>query len=145
MRILSFLLGSMGKAAGKAGQKLAESKILNRIDRLKYLAVFILILNAALVFRLFTIQVGDGQFYRALAADQHELWAKLFPARGEILDDPRRTDRPVPGPEHGRDVHRVAGVRAAFAWIIRWQYPKVGRAASDVNPNLPVIPQPGPG
>ena len=36
---------------------------------------------------------------------------------GEILDDPCRTDRPVPDPEHGGHVHRVADVRAAFAWI----------------------------
>ena len=37
---------------------------------------------------------------------------------GEIVDDPRRTDRPVLGPEHGGDIHRAADGRATFAWIV---------------------------
>ena len=53
--------------------------------RITVLSVVFLIVGAILVARLFDVQILRGAFYTALAADQHELYQKLFPERGSIL------------------------------------------------------------
>ena len=52
--------------------------------RLRFLSVLFLCLTVFLIGRLFDLQILKGSFYTALAADQHELYQKLFPERGSI-------------------------------------------------------------
>lgn len=52
--------------------------------RLKFLLGLIFIFAAVLVWRLFTLQILDKDFYSALAAGQHEIYQSLFPERGKI-------------------------------------------------------------
>jgi len=53
-------------------------------DRIDYLTAVIFIFAAIIIVRLADIQIFQHGFYEALAADQHELYEKLFPKRGEI-------------------------------------------------------------
>lgn len=64
--------------------KPAKSTSDNR-GRITVLSVVFLIVGAVLLARLFDVQILRGAFYTALAADQHELYQKLFPERGSIL------------------------------------------------------------
>ncbi len=52
--------------------------------RLKFILGLIFIFAAVLVWRLFTLQILDKDFYSALAAGQHEIYQSLFPERGKI-------------------------------------------------------------
>ncbi len=52
--------------------------------RITFLGGIFLFLFAALVLRLGLLQVTSAQYYRGLAEDQHALFAKLIPLRGEI-------------------------------------------------------------
>lgn len=53
--------------------------------RIDFLSIAFLLLAVIIVLRLFDLQVIKGGFYAALAADQHELYKKLFPERGSIF------------------------------------------------------------
>ncbi len=52
--------------------------------RIGFLSVLFVICTALIILRLFDLQILRGGFYAALAADQHELYQKLFPERGSI-------------------------------------------------------------
>lgn len=52
--------------------------------RIRFLSAIFLIVGLLLIGRLFDLQVLQGSAYAALAADQHELYQKLFPIRGSI-------------------------------------------------------------
>ncbi|MFA5135416.1 MAG: penicillin-binding protein 2 [Patescibacteria group bacterium] len=54
-------------------------------DRIDFLRAAVFIFAALIIVRLGDIQIFQHGFYEALAADQHELYEKLFPKRGEIL------------------------------------------------------------
>ena len=56
----------------------------NDNGRLKFLSVIFLVVAILIVIRLFDLQILKGDFYRSLAADQYELYKKLFPQRGSI-------------------------------------------------------------
>lgn len=53
-------------------------------SRTAFLTVFLLLLFAAVVFRLFVLQVVRGESARKLAEQQHSIYRKLSPLRGEI-------------------------------------------------------------
>ncbi|MFH1536409.1 MAG: penicillin-binding protein 2 [Patescibacteria group bacterium] len=60
-----------------------------KIDRLKFLFLLFIIATAIIIMRLFNVQILEHGFYEALASGQHELYQKLFPARGEVyINDP---------------------------------------------------------
>jgi len=61
-------------------------------QRLRFLSVLFLCLAIFLIGRLFDLQILKGSFYAALAADQHELYQKLFPERGSIYVLENNTD-----------------------------------------------------
>lgn len=65
--------------------KLSKNRVLGRIDRLHYFAVFIFLLNVLVLARLFYLQVDKGAFYSALAASQQQISEKLLAKRGEIF------------------------------------------------------------
>ena len=52
--------------------------------RLRFLSVVFILVAGIIVGRLFVLQIMKGQFYLAMAADQHELYDKLIPERGSI-------------------------------------------------------------
>jgi cell division protein FtsI/penicillin-binding protein 2 len=52
--------------------------------RLKFLIGIIFLFGGIIVFRLFSLQILDRDFYSALAAGQHEIYQSLFPERGKI-------------------------------------------------------------
>lgn len=52
--------------------------------RIRVLSIFFMVFVALIVLRLFDLQILKGSFYAALAADQHELYKKIFPERGSI-------------------------------------------------------------
>ncbi len=56
-----------------------------RFDRLTFLAAAIFLFSGFVIYRLFILQVMQHPFYAALASDQHDIYEKLIPERGEIL------------------------------------------------------------
>lgn len=58
---------------------------LGKYDRLDYLRFGFVALGAIIALRLFIVQIVQHGYYEALAVDSHELFAKLFPERGEII------------------------------------------------------------
>lgn len=65
-------------------------------NRLALLAVIIFLFTAALVARLFSLQVLDHEYYKELAENQHELYRTLIPVRGQILVLENKDGRVVP-------------------------------------------------
>lgn len=61
--------------------------------RIKALSVVFLLFSLFLIGRLFNLQILRGSFYTALAADQHELYKKLFPERGSIYVSEKNGDQ----------------------------------------------------
>lgn len=53
--------------------------------RLKLICTVIFLFAGIIVWRLFSLQILDHNFYSALAAGQHEIYQSLFPERGKIL------------------------------------------------------------
>lgn len=64
--------------------------------RLRIAAVFVLFLAAIVVFRLFFLMVMQHEFYTALAAGSHTLYAQLFPERGTVYVQDSRTGEEFP-------------------------------------------------
>ncbi|OGF31166.1 hypothetical protein A2300_02450 [Candidatus Falkowbacteria bacterium RIFOXYB2_FULL_35_7] len=65
------------------GKKNDIEKHSNR--RIKVLSFFFIIIAGAIFFRLIRLQIIEGDYYYALASDQHELIQNLYPERGEIF------------------------------------------------------------
>jgi len=65
--------------------------------RLYLLVFFIVLASFILVFRLFSLQILQHDFYKELAANQHQIHKILFPERGEIFIKDRfySTDHPT--------------------------------------------------
>jgi len=53
--------------------------------RIYVLTVFIFLIFAAVIFRLYALQVAAYEFYKNLADNQHTLFRQLVPERGEIF------------------------------------------------------------
>jgi cell division protein FtsI/penicillin-binding protein 2 len=53
-------------------------------SRSVFLYIFFLIFTAAVIARLFSLQILNHEVYQALADNQHQLFEKLVPVRGEI-------------------------------------------------------------
>lgn len=54
-------------------------------NRIKYLSFVFMGIAFIIVLKLFNLQILQYSFYAALASDQHEIYKKLFPDRGQIL------------------------------------------------------------
>lgn len=68
-----------------SGQSYGGSKKDSTKDwRILVLIVFFVIFGSLIVFRLIKLQIINGDYYYALAYDQHELFTQLYPQRGEI-------------------------------------------------------------
>ncbi len=65
-------------------------------DRTRALTVIAGIITAVIVLRLFSLQVLQYGFYRALAEGQHSLYEQLFPTRGKIYMTERGSDALFP-------------------------------------------------
>lgn len=75
-------------------QKIKISRTDNN-SRIRWLSVVFLLTALVLVGRLFNLQILRGAIYSALAADQHELYEKLFPERGSIYVMEKNGDNQV--------------------------------------------------
>lgn len=53
--------------------------------RINFFCFFVFLFSFAIVFKVFKLQILDYNFYDALASDQHQVFKKLFPKRGEIF------------------------------------------------------------
>lgn len=69
-----------------------SSKKVVREWRMTMLIIVIFLFAAAIIFRLFVLQVVQGGFYIALASDQHKIYKNLFPERGKIFLQDTRQD-----------------------------------------------------
>lgn len=65
-------------------------------SRLNLLATIFFLLTAALIVRLFSLQVLSHENFRELAENQHELYRTLTPVRGQILVMENKDGRMVP-------------------------------------------------
>lgn len=73
----------MSWRAGKSPKNLTAVNTDNHV-RIRFLSVVFILAGAVIIGRLFFLQVIRGQFYRAMAADQHELYDQVTPERGSI-------------------------------------------------------------
>ncbi len=55
------------------------------MSRLYLLLFFIFAVSFVLIFRLFSLQILQYDFYKELATNQHQIYQILFPKRGEIF------------------------------------------------------------
>jgi len=61
--------------------------------RMTMLLIVIFLFAGAIISRLFVLQVMQGNFYVAIASDQHEIYKKLIPERGKIFLQDTRPDQ----------------------------------------------------
>ena len=54
------------------------------LNRLRLVVAIVFLLCGALIYKLFSIQIGQCDFYTALASSQHEVFSQLEPERGRI-------------------------------------------------------------
>ena len=55
------------------------------INRLRLVVAIIFLLSGALVYKLFSVQIGQCDLYTALASSQHQVYSQLKPDRGRIF------------------------------------------------------------
>lgn len=60
------------------------------------LAIFFLLLTAAVIVRLFSLQILAHEVYQNLAENQHQLFQRLIPVRGEISVQESKNGKTVP-------------------------------------------------
>ena len=65
-------------------KKLNKNKKTGGDSRLIFLLIIVFLFGGFIIFRLFSLQVINHNFYSALAAGQHEIYQSLFPERGKI-------------------------------------------------------------
>jgi cell division protein FtsI/penicillin-binding protein 2 len=53
-------------------------------NRLRLVVAIIFLLSGALIYKLFTVQIGQFNLYTALASSQHDVYSELKPDRGRI-------------------------------------------------------------
>lgn len=80
------------KQRGRARAREKKIKEPRGRDRLGVLSVVVVLMTAALIAKLFDLQILDHAFYAALAKDQHELIKDLQPERGRIFVKERGGD-----------------------------------------------------
>ncbi len=80
--VASFVIRNIIMKPHKRWQQQTGTKREWRIDALRF--VF-LVFAAAIVLKLFIIQVVDHENYAALASGQHEIFQKLYPVRGQVF------------------------------------------------------------
>ena len=65
--------------------------------RISLLIIIVFVVGSGILARLFSLQILQYNYYSVLAQDQHEIYEKLFPQRGEIfiqdLSDSRRNNQ----------------------------------------------------
>lgn len=54
-------------------------------NRLRLVVAIIFLLSGALVYKLFSVQIGQCDLYTALASSQHQVFSQLAPERGKIF------------------------------------------------------------
>ena len=64
--------------------------------RLRFASGFITLLGAMVILRLFILMIMQHGFYTALAAGSHEVYAQLFPTRGDVYIQDSRTGEEYP-------------------------------------------------
>lgn len=62
-----------------------KKTITSNNTRINLFCFFIFLFSFAIIFKVFKLQILDYNFYDALASDQHQVFKKLFPKRGEIF------------------------------------------------------------
>ncbi|MFH1191851.1 MAG: penicillin-binding protein 2 [bacterium] len=62
-----------------------KNKITPNNARINFFCFCVFLFSFAIVFKVFKLQILDYNFYDALASDQHQIFKKLFPKRGEIF------------------------------------------------------------
>lgn len=77
-----------GKAQTDGGRKKS------RFSRIQFMTVIFIFCMVVIVFRLFSLQVLQHSFYKALAEGQHAISKMLQPDRGEILSYDHYSDEP---------------------------------------------------
>ncbi len=65
-------------------------------ERLRYVAIFFLLLALWIVARLFTLQIWQHDYYALFALNSREIYQKLHPTRGSIYFRDTRTKEPFP-------------------------------------------------
>lgn len=55
------------------------------VNRLRFVVAIIFLLSGALIFKLFSVQIGQFDLYTALASSQHQVYSQLKPERGRIF------------------------------------------------------------
>ena len=73
------------------------------LGRWRLVVAVIFLLSFSLVYKLFAIQVGEAEVYKARAANQHEVSSKLLPERGKIYFTEKSTE--------GEKLYAAASVR----------------------------------
>src|SRR3989338_2599118 len=64
--------------------------------RLRVAAIAVTVFAGLVGIRLFTLMVLDHDFYTALAAGSHDVYAELFPKRGEVYIKDSRSNEEYP-------------------------------------------------
>ena len=65
-------------------------------QRIRYVAVFFLILAGWIVVRLFVLQIVQHKYYALFALNAHEIYRKLHPERGQVFFQDTRTKQEYP-------------------------------------------------
>lgn len=55
------------------------------VNRLRFVVAIIFLLSGALIYKLFSVQIGQFDLYTALASSQHQVYSQLKPERGRIF------------------------------------------------------------
>ncbi len=55
------------------------------VNRLRLVVAIIFLLSGALIYKLFSVQIGQFDLYTALASSQHQVYSQLKPERGKIF------------------------------------------------------------
>ncbi len=67
----------------KEQSRLVRNKI--SVNRLRLVVAIIFLLVGSLLYKLFSVQIGQCDLYTALASSQHQIYSKLKPERGRIF------------------------------------------------------------
>lgn len=72
------------KRSGKS-RPAAKARAVHSVARIRFLALSVLVIAAAIVSKLYLLQVRSHEYYKELADNQHSILESLFPKRGEIF------------------------------------------------------------
>jgi cell division protein FtsI/penicillin-binding protein 2 len=66
-------------------KKIYSGKIKDNSNRLRLVIAIIFLLAGSLIYKLFNVEIGQCDWYTALASSQHQIYSKLKPDRGQIF------------------------------------------------------------